>query len=70
MTAKIIRGTEIGPVIREEIKEETIRLKEQHGIVPGLVTIIVGSRPGIGQLCHRKTENRQRSLVSIRSRKM
>ena len=45
MTAKIIRGTEIGPVIREEIKEETVRLKEQHGVVPGLVTILVGKNP-------------------------
>jgi methylenetetrahydrofolate dehydrogenase (NADP+) / methenyltetrahydrofolate cyclohydrolase len=45
MTAKIIRGTEIGPIIRDEIREETIRLKEKHGIVPGLVTIIVGRNP-------------------------
>jgi methylenetetrahydrofolate dehydrogenase (NADP+)/methenyltetrahydrofolate cyclohydrolase len=45
MTAKIIRGTEIGPVIREEIRGETVRLKQQHGIVPGLVTIIVGNDP-------------------------
>src|SRR5512137_1151190 len=45
MTAKIIRGTEIGPVIREEIREETVRLKEQHGLIPGLVTIIVGKNP-------------------------
>lgn len=45
MTAKIIRGTEIGPVIRDEIREETARLKEQQGIVPGLVTIIVGNNP-------------------------
>jgi len=45
MTAKIIRGTEIGPVIREEIREETVRLKEQHGIAPGLVTILVGKDP-------------------------
>ena len=45
MTAKIIRGTEIGPVIREEIKEETTRLKEQYDVVPGLVTIIVGKDP-------------------------
>ena len=45
MTAKIIRGTEIGPVIREEIRGETVHLKQQHGIVPGLVTIIVGNDP-------------------------
>ena len=53
MTAKIIRGTEIGPVIREEIREETVRLKEQHGIVPGLVTILVGKDPASSQLCNR-----------------
>ncbi len=45
MTAKIVRGTEIGPVIREEIKQDTARLKEEHGIVPGLVTILVGKDP-------------------------
>jgi len=45
MTAKIIKGTEIGPVIREEIKAETALLREKHGVVPGLVTIIVGKDP-------------------------
>jgi methylenetetrahydrofolate dehydrogenase (NADP+)/methenyltetrahydrofolate cyclohydrolase len=45
MTARIIRGTEIGPIIRDEIKEEAALLKEHHGIVPGLVTIIVGQNP-------------------------
>jgi methylenetetrahydrofolate dehydrogenase (NADP+)/methenyltetrahydrofolate cyclohydrolase len=45
MTAKIIKGTEIGPLIREEIKAETVLLKEKHGVVPGLVTIIVGKDP-------------------------
>jgi methylenetetrahydrofolate dehydrogenase (NADP+)/methenyltetrahydrofolate cyclohydrolase len=45
MTAKIIKGTEIGPVIREEIKAETALLREKHGVLPGLVTIIVGKDP-------------------------
>jgi len=45
MTAKIIRGTEIGPIIREEISAETKSLEQQHGITPGLVTIIVGQNP-------------------------
>jgi methylenetetrahydrofolate dehydrogenase (NADP+)/methenyltetrahydrofolate cyclohydrolase len=45
MTAKIISGTEIAAKIREELKEEVIHLKEKYGIVPGLVTIIVGENP-------------------------
>lgn len=45
MGAKIISGTEIASKIREELKEETARLKADHGLVPGLVTIIVGNNP-------------------------
>jgi len=45
MTAKIISGTEIAAQIREEIKAEVVRLKEQHRVVPGLVTILVGQNP-------------------------
>lgn len=45
MTARIIRGTEIGPIIREEISAETKSLEQQYGITPGLVTIIVGQNP-------------------------
>jgi methylenetetrahydrofolate dehydrogenase (NADP+)/methenyltetrahydrofolate cyclohydrolase len=45
MSAKIISGTEIAAKIREELKEEVIHLKEKYGIVPGLVTIIVGENP-------------------------
>ncbi|MDD5245080.1 MAG: tetrahydrofolate dehydrogenase/cyclohydrolase catalytic domain-containing protein, partial [Syntrophorhabdaceae bacterium] len=45
MEAKIISGTETALKIREELKEETARLKADHGLIPGLVTIIVGSNP-------------------------
>jgi methylenetetrahydrofolate dehydrogenase (NADP+)/methenyltetrahydrofolate cyclohydrolase len=45
MGAKIISGTETASKIREELKEETARLKADHDLVPGLVTIIVGSNP-------------------------
>jgi methylenetetrahydrofolate dehydrogenase (NADP+) / methenyltetrahydrofolate cyclohydrolase len=45
MSAKIISGTEIAAQIREEIKAETKALFERHGVVPGLVTIIVGKNP-------------------------
>jgi methylenetetrahydrofolate dehydrogenase (NADP+)/methenyltetrahydrofolate cyclohydrolase len=45
MTAKIISGTETAKAIREELKTEIAELKEKHDIVPGLVTILVGSDP-------------------------
>jgi methylenetetrahydrofolate dehydrogenase (NADP+)/methenyltetrahydrofolate cyclohydrolase len=45
MAAKIISGNETAAIIREELKEEVKILKEQHGLVPGLVTIIVGNNP-------------------------
>jgi len=45
MTAKLIKGTEIREIILEEIKNEVAEIKEKHGVVPGLVTILVGENP-------------------------
>src|SRR5210317_871483 len=45
MTAEIISGTEIRKAILAEVKEEVEQMKEKHGKVPGLVTILVGSSP-------------------------
>jgi methylenetetrahydrofolate dehydrogenase (NADP+)/methenyltetrahydrofolate cyclohydrolase len=45
MTAKLINGNEIAQQIREELKQETARLKEKFNVVPGLVTILVGENP-------------------------
>jgi len=45
MPAQILDGKSIAQEIREEIKKEVIELKEKHGIVPGLVTILVGENP-------------------------
>jgi methylenetetrahydrofolate dehydrogenase (NADP+)/methenyltetrahydrofolate cyclohydrolase len=45
MTAKIIKGTEVRDEILKELKEEVDRIKEEHGAVPGLVTILVGENP-------------------------
>ncbi|MCE5264016.1 MAG: bifunctional 5,10-methylene-tetrahydrofolate dehydrogenase/5,10-methylene-tetrahydrofolate cyclohydrolase [Deltaproteobacteria bacterium] len=42
MTAKLISGIEIARQIREEIAADTARLKAESGVVPGLVTILVG----------------------------
>jgi methylenetetrahydrofolate dehydrogenase (NADP+)/methenyltetrahydrofolate cyclohydrolase len=45
MTAKLIKGTEIRDEILKELKTEVDKIKEEHGVVPGLVTILVGENP-------------------------
>ncbi|MBW2238137.1 MAG: bifunctional methylenetetrahydrofolate dehydrogenase/methenyltetrahydrofolate cyclohydrolase FolD [Deltaproteobacteria bacterium] len=45
MAAKLIKGTEIREEILEEIEKEVADIKEKHGVVPGLVTILVGENP-------------------------
>ena len=42
MTAKLISGNEIAKQIREELAQEVTQLKEKYGVIPGLVTILVG----------------------------
>jgi methylenetetrahydrofolate dehydrogenase (NADP+)/methenyltetrahydrofolate cyclohydrolase len=45
MTAKLIKGTEIREEILKEIADEVKEIREKHGAVPGLVTILVGENP-------------------------
>ena len=45
MTAKLIKGTDIREEILNEITKEVAEIKEKHGVVPGLVTILVGENP-------------------------
>ena len=45
MSAKLIKGTEIRDEILKELKVEVDRIKEENGVVPGLVTILVGENP-------------------------
>ena len=45
MAAKIISGTDVAKEIREELKKEVATLKEKNGVIPGLVTILVGENP-------------------------
>lgn len=45
MSAKLIKGTEIREKILEEIKTEVDKIKAEHDVVPGLVTILVGENP-------------------------
>ncbi len=45
MSAKLIKGTEIREEILAEIRAEVDKIKKKHGVVPGLVTILVGEDP-------------------------
>ena len=45
MTAKVIKGTEVRDEILIELKKEVDKIKAEHGVVPGLVTILVGENP-------------------------
>lgn len=45
MPAKLLKGAEVAREIRAELKDEVHRLQEKHGVVPGLVTILVGENP-------------------------
>jgi len=41
----IIDGKKVSQDIRDEIREKTLRLKEEKGIVPGLAVVLVGDDP-------------------------
>ncbi len=45
MSAQIISGKAIADEIRAELAERVAALKEEHGIVPGLATVLVGDDP-------------------------
>ena len=45
MGAKLVKGTEIRDEILKELKAVVDKIKEEHGVVPGLVTILVGENP-------------------------
>ncbi|MGI6657525.1 MAG: bifunctional methylenetetrahydrofolate dehydrogenase/methenyltetrahydrofolate cyclohydrolase FolD [Desulfobulbus sp.] len=45
MSAQRISGLEVAQTIREELVAEVARLKQEHNLVPGLVTILVGEDP-------------------------
>lgn len=45
MAAKLLKGADVAKEIREELAAEVEQLKSQHGVVPGLVTILVGENP-------------------------
>jgi methylenetetrahydrofolate dehydrogenase (NADP+)/methenyltetrahydrofolate cyclohydrolase len=45
MAAKLLKGADVAKEIRAELKAEVQQLQEKYGVVPGLVTILVGENP-------------------------
>jgi len=45
MTAKIIDGKSFAAGLRTRVAEQAAKLKAEHGIVPGLATVLVGNDP-------------------------
>lgn len=45
MTAKLIDGTAIAGAVKQEVAAEVQQLKEEHGLTPGLATVLVGENP-------------------------
>ncbi len=45
MTAKVIDGKEFAASVRAKVAVHVSRLKEEHGIVPGLAVVLVGQDP-------------------------
>lgn len=60
MSYNLISGTEIGKVIREEIKERVLKLKE-NGCTPGLAVILVGEN----QASHTYVRNKEKSSIAV-----
>src|SRR5579862_1671829 len=45
MTARIIDGKAYSDSLRTRVATETARLKAEHGLTPGLATLLVGNDP-------------------------
>ena len=45
MTATLIDGKAFAARVRAQVADHVTRLKEEHGIVPGLAVVLVGEDP-------------------------
>ncbi len=52
MTATVIDGKAFAATVREKVASHVTRLKEEHGITPGLAVVLVGEDPA-SQVCVR-----------------
>ena len=42
---QIIDGKKVSAEVKEAVRQQTLKLKETHGITPGLAVVIVGDDP-------------------------
>lgn len=56
MTATIIDGNQISADIRDEVAREAARLKQEHGVTPGLAVVLVGDDPASHVYVRKKEE--------------
>jgi methylenetetrahydrofolate dehydrogenase (NADP+)/methenyltetrahydrofolate cyclohydrolase len=55
MTAQIIDGTAVAARIREQIAEDVKKMEAEHGVCPGLATVLVGDNPASHSYVRMKT---------------
>jgi methylenetetrahydrofolate dehydrogenase (NADP+)/methenyltetrahydrofolate cyclohydrolase len=55
MTAKIIDGTAVAARIREQVAQDVKKMETEHGMCPGLATVLVGDNPASHSYVRMKT---------------
>ncbi len=55
-TPIVLRGTELGQLIQNDVKDRAARFAEKHGRKPGLVAVLVGDDPASGIYTRKKSE--------------
>lgn len=68
MSAQIISGKDISATIREELRQRVEMLKADHGITPGLATVLVGASSASQMYVGMK--NKAAAALGIRSRQI
>jgi len=56
MTAKIIDGTAVAARIREQVAQDVKKMEAEHGVCPGLATVLVGDNPASHSYVRMKTK--------------
>jgi len=68
MSAQIISGRDISAAIRSELEDRVAALQEEHGVTPGLATVLVGANPASEMYVGMK--NRAAAKLGIHSRQI
>ena len=61
MAAQVISGKALAKKIREGIKQDVERIKQERGFTPGLAVILVGDDPA----SHTYVNNKEKSCIEV-----